>query len=110
MFSIEISNRCVVQLDVITNAATVQARLNEAFEAVMAEFTNRDLYRRAAIEAAAEGTSRTQAGEQTAAYHQYRSVYAAAATLAALHASRRNRTILFPPTLYRRRRSHSFLE
>ena len=110
MYHIEISNHCTVQLDFLTNAVAVQARLDEAFEAVMAEFRTRDAYQRAAHAAALEGTSRTEAGRQTAAYNHWHSVYAAAAVLAALRASRRNSKVLFAPTLYRCRRSHSFPE
>ena len=110
MYHIEISNHCTVQLDYLTNAVAVQARLDEAFEAVMAEFRTRDAYQRAAHAAALEGASRTEAGRQTAAYNHWRSVYAAAAVLAALRASRRNSEVLFAPTLYCRRRSHSFPE
>ena len=110
MYSIKITNHCTVQLDFLTNATTVQARLDEAFEAVMAEFRTRDAYYRAARAAAVEGASRTEAGRQTASHNHYRSVYAAAAILAALRASRRNSEVLFPSTPYRRRRSHSFPE
>ena len=55
MFSIEISNTVTVQLEFASNAAAVQDRLDEAFEAVMVEFRHRDAYRRASIDAATKG-------------------------------------------------------
>ena len=110
MYHIEISNHCTVQLDFLTNAVAVQAHLDEAFEAVMAEFCTRDAYQRAAHATAVKGASRTEAGRQTAAFNHYCSIYAAAAILTVLRASRRNSEVLFAPTLYRRCRSHSFPE
>ena len=131
MFSIEISNTVTVQLEFASNAAAVQDRLDEAFEAIMVEFRHRDTYRRAATEAAIkgalllevtldkhrrrpyyhimyaaaaiEGRSRTSAGEQIACYFQYRCIARTAAHAAAV----RNRFSLFPSSPYRRRRSHS---
>jgi len=88
MFSVEISNHCIVKLAFITNATEVQDRLNQAFEEVIEDFRRRDTYRIAVAEAAAEGTSRTQAGEQTDHYLRLRHLYHAAATLAAQRASR----------------------
>ena len=89
MYSIEISNHCIVQLSVLTNAVEVQARFDEAFNEVIADLTRRDTYRRAVIEAAAEGASRTQAAEQTATYLTLRDIYRVAAARAALRASHR---------------------
>ena len=101
MFSIEINNHVVVQLKFASNTAEVQERLHDTFEEVILDFTCRDVYHRASIDAAAQGTllleatldkhhrrpfyhlmyaaaaiegrSRASAGEQTARYFQYRS-------------------------------------
>ena len=131
MFSIEISNSVVVQLEFTSNAAEVQERLHDTFEEVIQDFTRCDAYRRASINAAAqgallleatldkhrhrpfyhlmyaaatiEGRSRTSAGEQTACYFQYQ----CAARTAAHATAVRSRYSLFPASPYRRRRSHS---
>jgi len=87
MFSIEISNHCIVQLAFITNANEIQDRLNQAFEEVIEDFRRRDTYRIAVAEAAAEGASRTQAGGQTDHYLRLRRYYHAAANLATQRAS-----------------------
>ena len=89
MFRVEISNHCVVELAFITNATEVQDRLDQAFKEVMEDFRRRDTYRIAVAEAAAEGASRMQAGDQTDRYFRLRRYYQAAATLAAQRASRR---------------------